>query len=481
MDEDGFAKVLSRKEKKAIKDRELRARIKEEAEQSRAAKSAKKQRDEEAKLKASTFPFLDFSGEIRNKIYRYALSRPAGKYVKIREFKHKWECPSVFFSLSPRAEQSWMAELSWTTKATMEELAKVKRGEWVQPKEEYPAELLAGVAVCWANRRANGNYDILHKQFGTMDELGALSLLRVCKQIHAEATPILYGENTFVFNTTGAYSGHHLAIGFSSPDKSLVPFLKYVEGRMTQEQSNLFFQMVFQRENENVTPTFIAESSLFSFAGAIGSQNFSLINNIKIKGRMKTLKLHIGSYLGYCNDGNIGFARTLPYCTHFLNYVCRDLRKLTLHVEYKDDWDSNTNTHWDNDIHNRLGLSDKQRVDNMIGKVVAALPKLKELRLGEYKIGTKQLDTDKQNYVAPYNKAEAEEARKQMDEVIASLPANSPLAAMFLATPPAVGDREQGPDEWVAALHHVDEVKERERARVRKLRELPVGACLEEI
>lgn len=55
--------------------------------------------------------------------------------------------------------------ISWTTKATEAQLATIEKGEWAQPKEdEYPQKLASGQVLCWANRRAKGNYDILHKQ-----------------------------------------------------------------------------------------------------------------------------------------------------------------------------------------------------------------------------------------------------------------------------------------------------------------------------
>lgn len=261
------------------------------------------------------------------------------------------------------------------------------------------------------------------------------------------------------------------------PYEKLLPFVKRDDERMSPEEVIQFIRMATQHGENPQAPTFITTNPMFIFARTIGRKNFFLIRNIKIEGGIKTadfLNIH----------GHVSLARALPYYTLFLNAVCGDLRKLTLNVNYTHPDEQYGRGHAsfdrDDDYENYLQRTDSERIDDMVGKVVAALPNLKILRLGEYHLQTEQ-DTGKQNFVIPYNKAEAklkaEEERKRIEK--ASIDPTTPLAAMFAATPPATLDGEQRPDEWDAALHHVKEVKERERAGFRQLRELPVGGSLE--
>ncbi|KAE8442854.1 hypothetical protein EG329_002596 [Mollisiaceae sp. DMI_Dod_QoI] len=443
-DEDGFTIVVSKKTKKEHKKQELWTKRKEKEAKEVVAKKAKSQPFPFLKCPRGIVPFLP--DDYRRNLYLVFHRGRSRKLWQVRsQFRqYQWDDSRQLLSFN---REAFEVEISWTTKATEEELATIKEGNWVQPNNNaYQHALRSRQVLRWANRRSEDHYDILHKQ--------------LCK-VYSEALEILYGENRYVFNTAGAYQTSTYPARLTHPDDPILPGPMYYGESMTAEASDHFVDMAFwQRGAGQWIPTFIFRNPLFAFARTIGRQNFSLIKNIKLEGGLKTINLDAW----WSNDGNVSFPRALPYYTTFLNAACHNIQKLTLNVRYVPDRASFeiVGGYWDLDLENEYERTDNERIGRMICNVVTTLPNLRELKLGEYDLDTNQ-DTGKQNYEAPHRKDK--EKTKLARE-----------GASEEATEVIIKDGEQGPDEWEGALHWLGLVKKRERAR---LRELPIGASLE--
>lgn len=277
----------------------------------------------------------------------------------------------------------------------------------------------SGKVACWANRRSETQVGILCKQQMSIYGFMGVPILRTCKNLNEEGTEILYGENKFVFNAAAIHGNDAL---------KTFPDLNYI----------------FDKSRAR-TSSFLLEDPLLDFMHRVGRQNAAYIKCIKLEGPMKTVHLHQGLIPEVLDPG---LALTLPVYTAFLRHVCLELREITLQIETRAAWDGNE-PHFDmtqraDDPDNTQGLMDQQRVDEIVGRLVTGLPSLRKLRLGEYALGTVQT-TRKRNY-----------------EVLFPSDGN-------------IDNEGQKADEWEGGLEWIDFVDDRERNRIREVRNLPVG------
>jgi hypothetical protein len=107
----------------------------------------------------------------------------------------------------------------------------------------------------------------------------------------------------------------------------------------------------------------------------IGRVNASFITKVAIEDFFRAAEKD----LRYRDNRPSGLARILPIQTAILNNACPAFTELTLHQD--DDCDL-----WDDDLGGTLGLTDEQRVDDVVAKVVNGLPGFQKLQLGNWMI-----------------------------------------------------------------------------------------------
>jgi hypothetical protein len=71
------------------------------------------------------------------------------------------------------------------------------------PKSPYAS---SGGVESFISERHSGRIEIINEQYLQSPGVTGLKLLRSCSQAAKEGSEILYGENKFVFNTTGVHS-----------------------------------------------------------------------------------------------------------------------------------------------------------------------------------------------------------------------------------------------------------------------------------
>ncbi|KUJ11477.1 uncharacterized protein LY89DRAFT_758142 [Mollisia scopiformis] len=238
---------------------------------------------------------------------------------------------------------------------------------------------------CDVMSRGQGNdkfYQIINRINTTVVRFTGLALLQVCKQISAECSQILYGENSFVFNTgtetTMRYTGLH-------EHDELEHFPHWIPGMprengypRTSNQFNNAMNRMFDRDG--FLPKFVARNPMLQFFHRIGPVNTLLLTKIKVEGQMKTLYNHLPEESE--SDRSLGFARFLPILTTVLKEACPNLRELTLYIEDKKfHFDYKESRLWDNDPYNKSRKSDEDRIDEVVERVVTTLDSLPSLNL----------------------------------------------------------------------------------------------------
>lgn len=130
----------------------------------------------------------------------------------------------------------------------------------------------------------------------------------------------------------------------------------------------------------NFIPKFVGRDSMLKFFRKIGRVNASLMTKVVLEGSLKAA--HREYYDGSIWNTRIGFATVLDVRTTVLKFVCPNLREITLHMSDKGDSLQCSNTLWDDDVQNEASMSNDQKVDYVVGKVVTNLKLMRVLKLG---------------------------------------------------------------------------------------------------
>ncbi|KAE8445534.1 hypothetical protein EG329_013297 [Mollisiaceae sp. DMI_Dod_QoI] len=324
--------------------------------------------------------------EIRTQILEELLVRPVGlapgpisytrkdsndNVIHVECYNYQWEGHPLrsfaAFQLRDGKGSSRKLNISWETEPTECQLAEIKAGtfdeswkydeqgktwfkKYVLPRGEFSVKIVNRGYVCLEGIQAN--------------------ILQVCKEFHMQGTPLLYGQNTFAFDHRGELPGATRSeYGENIFDKLpiQVPGLpQRYGGPHTKQEVQDAINAIFDHEKKEDQP-FIARDLLSQFFLQIGRKNASLITSVMLLGRFRRI-----------NNEYIGWARILPIESTILKNVCHHLKKLTIQqVEGKLQ-------EWEWLPPDRSGITDEERVDQAIGKLVENLPSLEELQLGQY-------------------------------------------------------------------------------------------------
>lgn len=255
----------------------------------------------------------------------------------------------------------------------------------------HDEDIGASVTPYVHQRSENGTVIVERAEVNTTCIQGT-SLLRTCKQVNKEASRILYGENTFVFDTRGhqpfthEFGVHpHDAFGTYPAD---IPGLPNKNGSpRTHSQISYAMHKLFDRyANPPVKhPAFIYRDPLTNFLGRIGTKNASYIASVKIEGIFKTVERR-PKQLG---PAPIGFSGLLTHVyPTVLSRACPNLTNLTLHQGIGANF-------WYDDPKGHSGKTDDEKIHEVVAGLVDALKALETLHLVAYKSPPKAENWDK--------------------------------------------------------------------------------------
>lgn len=244
----------------------------------------------------------------------------------------------------------------------------------------------------------NGNLRIINCTSMVVERLGGIALLRTCMMIHDEATEILYGRNTFVFDTRGLAAAKSDWVQedyheFSALEHH-VPGLPRRDGTIaTEKQTTANVAHLFNRSSYKLR--YCHEDPLMRFAYEVGPRNMSLIKKVKIEGY---LQISPPDNNEFCAHIPYGLARVFPIYVAVLSRACPSLHDLTLHMG-SDTTPILTSPFYDrdqtsfgdfildtaDDTWETSSLSIQAKVDHMVQAVVGGISSLQRLQLGDYK------------------------------------------------------------------------------------------------
>lgn len=273
------------------------------------------------------------------------------------------------------------------TEPTQTQAKHIARGETALPftfSKEVGSHV--GCNVIYRGEVGDQFAQIINRVELSVQPLSSLSILRVNKQALSECREVLYGQNAFVFNT-GSERPFQSQRGIHEHDE-VEHFPHWIPGMLqkngapqTTRQLDKAINRMFIRGG--FLPKFVARDPMLQFFHRIGRVNASLLTRIKIEGCMKTVSNVTPEETW--GDKPLGFARVLNILTVVLRNVCPNLRELELHMEDKvRDRDFKDTMLWDDDPYNNAGKSDKERIDEVVEKVITSLDSLKVLRLEAY-------------------------------------------------------------------------------------------------
>lgn len=357
--------------------------------------------------------------EIRQKIYRHLFHRPVGlvpgeiRYdhggTFIKLYSYEWDIddrhvdddycsPGRSYLPSYNETTRRWVDKTWKTKSTKEEQALLESGALNRKYEDFFPDTFTlpttnpyaamnedsgGVVSATRmytrdiSKRGDFEPQVVNNIDVRITGLCGISLLRTNKQIMEEATCVLYGENEFVFDTRGKKRYHLLRDGDGgihaydafSKDRHLIPELPLPDGRPpSPEQVDTAIDEMFSRDATQ--PIFNAKDPMTKFFNEIGPDNTSKIRSVQIKGFFKTAD----EDEEFKYNRPIGMAQTLPIYTTILNHVCKGLQRFSIFYD-------KCGALWDDDVEEELDLADEERLDEIVGKVVDALPSLQKLNL----------------------------------------------------------------------------------------------------
>jgi len=187
------------------------------------------------------------------------------------------------------------------------------------------------------HRRGTHSFQIVNHAKVYTTPIAGIHFLRTCQTIADEACSILYGENKYSFDSTHCIL-HDWRDGANNHDAlddlthESIPGLKGEDGSRVLTESDLdrAIERMFEHDPslQNL-PNFIYNDPFTRFCNCIGSQNSSLITDIKLDGQFKTVSAAPG-LTGRAEA--ISFARLLPIYATILSRAFQGLRNVTIHV-----------------------------------------------------------------------------------------------------------------------------------------------------
>ncbi|KAI9647633.1 hypothetical protein NHQ30_004018 [Ciborinia camelliae] len=217
---------------------------------------------------------------------------------------------------------------------------------------------------------------IIHRSVIPVTAISGVAILRSCKQLGALGVTLLYGENSFLFDTRGlspfCEPQSVVTIEDLSHKPNEIPGRRRTDGSLPSDQQITRSVAKIFEQNQHRSK-FISQDPLTRFFMEIGRKNASQITNIIIQGRWNWI---IGKWKR-TGSQPVGLHDLLPIYTIILKEACKNIHTIILH---------------DGDLGypqlNKLGPPKTDRdkeISESVEKLVHGLPHLRKLQLGQYK------------------------------------------------------------------------------------------------
>lgn len=271
-------------------------------------------------------------------------------------------------------ENPMIRSISWTTNPSKEQQEMINNGT-LRSNDNVDSHTVVTSSnasfnsednlQCKVHYRAHHGAQIINTANLNLVPFGpdSVKILQTCQQIEHECALILYGENSYSFRI---YESHRHELRADTPGFINSDGVK--NGKLRHAIEMMFCWKCPQ-------PQFFEYDPLIRFMRLIGPRNSSFLRDIKILGRFKTavdpnrvLKFHAPSHT---------LEELLPVYTDIIGEVCTNIQKLTIHELLQV-------SHHPRFWKPTLDMSDEDRIDGIVKRVVEGLPKLQELQLGDY-------------------------------------------------------------------------------------------------
>ncbi|KAF4631158.1 hypothetical protein G7Y89_g6973 [Cudoniella acicularis] len=281
--------------------------------------------------------------------------------------------------------------IRFATTPTEEQKALIERGEFgVEGKLPKYIDEKRGIEVTpHVNRRPGVDVKVVNHVLVATTGIWGVDMLCTSKQFAKECEEVLYGENTFVFDTRGnaPFTHHHDIHDHDAFNKlpNHIPGLHYKDGTpVSYYQEKSAIDKMFDKSDGAFHYKFIYRDPLTKFCHTIDRENTALLRQVQIEGNFRTAENH----WAYKHSCPIGFARLLPIRNTVLKHCCPNLREVIL-------VNGSNNELFGDDLESRSGKIYEERVDDTVKNLVNALPNLKKLQLGSlYRIPVDDENTD---------------------------------------------------------------------------------------
>ncbi|KAH6721635.1 hypothetical protein BKA61DRAFT_700372 [Leptodontidium sp. MPI-SDFR-AT-0119] len=345
--------------------------------------------------------------EVRTLIYRIPFRRPTaiapsdirykfGKKPTLSIYSYQWNNlrqDGHGESFLPKYDGSHAdVNVAWRSKATLEQSRAIGAGKYKKCASTGERELshttykedIDAKVKHYVYQAGDSPAQVVNRAVVSVTGIQGVALLGTCKQLLEECRVVLYGENTFAFNTCGPRGqvpykdslGLHAYDAFQDRPHE-IPGLKTIQtkrsGGMTQGRINHAINIMFDKDTTHQPQPFMARDPLIKFFRNIGPSSASHVTSVILEGHFRTADNTRKS-----RQRPISFRRTLPIHSTILKNVCPKLRKLVLSQAYVDPFTAL----FDDVRDRRLKLTFEGRVDLVVGQVLAALPTLQVLQLG---------------------------------------------------------------------------------------------------
>ncbi|KAF7898843.1 uncharacterized protein EAF01_008056 [Botrytis porri] len=230
---------------------------------------------------------------------------------------------------------------------------------------------------------------VIHRSKKALTAISGVAILRSCKRLNKLGVAVLYGENSFLFDTRGSPSstGPQSVVTMDqlSYDFDEIPGHRRKDGTMpTAEQISRSIATIFQQDQDKLKfaykglekneqkSKFIYQDPFTRFLMEIGRKYASKLTKIIIQGKFNWI---IGKWQ-YTKSIPVGLHDLLPIYTIILKEVCENIHTIILH---DDDRGYPQMKQLD-----PRSIDRNQQINESVDKLVHALPYLKKIQLGQY-------------------------------------------------------------------------------------------------
>ncbi|KAF7940574.1 uncharacterized protein EAE98_000701 [Botrytis deweyae] len=237
--------------------------------------------------------------------------------------------------------------------------------------------------------RKDFGVQVIHRSKVNLTAISGVAVLRSCKHLSKLGVAVLYGENSFLFDTRGSpsFTGPQSVVTMDqiSHDFDEIPGHQRKDGTMpTAEQISHSIDLIFQQDQDKLKfaykdlekneqkSKFIYQDPFTRFLMEIGRENASKLTKIVIQGKFNWI---IGKWQ-YTKSIPVGLHDLLPIYTTIFKEVCENIHTLILH---DDDRGYPQLKRLDPRVMDR-----SQQINESVEKLVHALPYLQRLQLGRY-------------------------------------------------------------------------------------------------